>query len=163
LKAKIWRIDRGGDRVWRARGGANAKDRRTRRRAGTVEPRNRKRARRIGTDRARAPQGAQQSRAKARRKYSRESARSRLPAIRIRRETSRAGGSARVRLRCGGAAFFSKSRRTVEAAAPDRVERRDFAADARDQIVARGAGRDSAARVRRDRCQRRRRDCERSR
>ncbi len=67
------------------------------------------------------------------------------------------------RTRCGGIVVLAQSRRTAETAACDRFERRNFAADARDQVRSRCTRCDSTSRFRRNRRERRRRNCQRRR
>ena len=71
---------------------------------------------------------------------------------------SRARRAAPERIRFGRITFLTKSGRTAETASRDRIERRNFTADAGDQIRAGCARRDSTAGVRRDRHERRRRN-----
>ncbi len=61
-------------------------------------------------------------------------------------------------IRFGGITVLAEPRRTAQTASRHRIQRRNLALDAGDQIRAGGARCDSAARVRRDRYERRRRD-----
>ena len=92
------------------------------------------------------------------RKYSAKSARPRVPPIGIRSKAQRARRAAPERIRFGRITVLAKSGRTVETASRDRIERRNFTADAGDQIRAGCARRNSIAGVRRDRHERRRRN-----
>ena len=107
-----------------------------------------KRASKFEPQRRSAAQAPRESGAETFGKHPQQPCRSWFQAIRVRSEALSAARAARDWIRFGRVAFLAESGRTVETASLRRLERRNLPRHARDQIRARGAGCDPAARFR---------------